>query len=132
MKIRSTADISSAGKKILERLNAKNVLLTLSEEGIAVFEEHQPERRMPTKAIKVADVSGAGDTVISTLTIALAANANILEACYLANFAAGIVCGEVGIVLDAANTRNPAAVGEWVRARAVRLHHARREEVLVA
>jgi rfaE bifunctional protein kinase chain/domain len=98
MKIRSTADVSSAGKKILERLNAKNVLLTLGEEGIAVFEEHQPEKRMPTKAIKVADVSGAGDTVISTLTIALAANANILEACYLANFAAGIVCGEVGIV----------------------------------
>ena len=98
MKIRTASDVSSAGKKILERLNAKNVLLTLGEEGIAIFEEHQPEKRMPTKAIKVADVSGAGDTVISTLTMALAANANILEACYLANYAAGIVCGEVGIV----------------------------------
>ncbi|NWF89289.1 MAG: D-glycero-beta-D-manno-heptose-7-phosphate kinase [Ignavibacteriaceae bacterium] len=98
MKIRTNADISSAGKTLLEKLKAQNVLLTLGEEGIAIFETHQPERRMPTKAIKVADVSGAGDTVISTLTIALAANANILEACYLANFAAGIVCGEVGIV----------------------------------
>ncbi len=98
MKIKISSDISSAGKKILERLNAKNVLLTLGEEGIAVFEKDNPEKRMPTKAIKVADVSGAGDTVISTLAMALAANANILEACYLANFAAGIVCGEVGIV----------------------------------
>ena len=82
----------------MKELKARNVLLTLGEEGIAVFEEHQAEKRMPTKAIKVADVSGAGDTVISTLTMALAANSNILEASYLANFAAGIVCGEVGIV----------------------------------
>lgn len=98
IKIKTSSDISSAGKIIRERLSAKNVLLTLGEEGIAVFSENQPEKRMPTKAIKVADVSGAGDTVISTLTMALAADANILEACYLANFAAGIVCGEVGIV----------------------------------
>jgi bifunctional ADP-heptose synthase (sugar kinase/adenylyltransferase) len=53
---------------------------------------------MSTKARKVADVSGAGDTVISTLTMALAAEANIIEASYLANFAGGIVCGEIGIV----------------------------------
>jgi len=98
IKIKTSQDVSSAGKTILEKLKAKNVLLTLGEEGIAVFSEHQPEKRMPTKAMKVADVSGAGDTVISTLTLALAANANILEASYLANFAAGIVCGEVGIV----------------------------------
>lgn len=98
IKIKTSSDVSSAGKTILERLKARNVLLTLGEEGIAIFAENQPEKRMPTKAIKVADVSGAGDTVISTLTIALAANANILEASYLANFAAGIVCGEVGIV----------------------------------
>ena len=98
IKIKTSQDVSSAGKTILEKLKAKNVLLTLGEEGIAVFSEHQPEKRMSTKAMKVADVSGAGDTVISTLTLALAANANILEASYLANFAAGIVCGEVGIV----------------------------------
>jgi rfaE bifunctional protein kinase chain/domain len=98
MKIRTPADISSAGKLILEKVKAHNVLLTLGEEGIAIFEKDNAEKRMPTKAIKVADVSGAGDTVISTLTMALTANANILEACYLANFAAGIVCGEVGIV----------------------------------
>jgi bifunctional ADP-heptose synthase (sugar kinase/adenylyltransferase) len=74
------------------------VLLTLGEEGIAVFEKSNEEKRMPTKARKVADVSGAGDTVISTLTLSLAAGADILEASYLANYAGGIVCGEVGIV----------------------------------
>ncbi len=46
----------------------------------------------------VADVSGAGDTVISTLTVALAAGASVREASSLANFAGGVVCGEVGIV----------------------------------
>lgn len=98
MKIRSNSDISTAGKTIFDRIKAQNVLLTLGEEGVAIFTKHESEKRIPTRAIKVADVSGAGDTVISTLTIALASNANILEASYLANFAAGIVCGEVGIV----------------------------------
>ncbi len=99
MKIRSSEDISVAGDKLLQKLNAKYILLTLGEGGISVFENgKKEERRMPTKARKVADVSGAGDTVISTLTMALAAGADILEACYLANYAAGIVCEEVGIV----------------------------------
>lgn len=97
-KIKSDEDISFAGKKLLNKLHAKYVLLTLGEAGIAVFEKEKEERRMPTKARKVADVSGAGDTVISTLTMALAAGADILEASYLANYAAGIVCEEVGIV----------------------------------
>jgi len=98
IRIKNDEDISSAGRNLLQKLNSKYVLLTLGEGGIAVFEESDKERRMPTKAIKVADVSGAGDTVISTLTIGLAAGADIYEACFLANYAAGIVCGEVGIV----------------------------------
>jgi len=97
MQIRTDAEISFAGKKLLTKLNAKYVLLTLGEGGIAVFEKGK-EYRMPTKARKVADVSGAGDTVISTLTMALAAGANILEASYLANYAGGLVCEEVGII----------------------------------
>ncbi len=98
IKIKSDEDITAAGEKLLERLNAKYILLTLGESGIAVFEKGKKEKRMPTKARKVADVSGAGDTVISTLTIALAAGADILEASYLANYAGGLVCEEVGIV----------------------------------
>lgn len=98
MKIRTDHDISAAGTRILEKINSDFVLLTLGEGGIAVFEKGKSERRMPTKARKVADVSGAGDTVISTLTIALAAGADIIEASYLANYAGGIVCEEIGIV----------------------------------
>lgn len=98
MKIKSDKDISQAGSLLLEKLGAENVLLTLGSEGIAVFEKGKLEKRMPTKARKVADVSGAGDTVISTLTLALAAGADIIEASFLANYAGGIVCEEVGIV----------------------------------
>ncbi len=98
MKIKTADDIKTAGEKILGKLNAKYLLLTLGEDGIAVFEKGKLPRQMPTKARKVADVSGAGDTVISTLTMALASGANIWEASYLANYAGGIVCEEVGII----------------------------------
>jgi D-glycero-beta-D-manno-heptose-7-phosphate kinase len=98
IKITTDEDISKTGHALLEKLNARTIMLTLGSEGIAVFEHGKPEKRMPTKARKVADVSGAGDTVIATLTMALAAGGNITEASYLANYAAGIVCQEVGIV----------------------------------
>lgn len=98
LKIKTSEEVTFAGNKLLKELNSKYILLTLSEEGIAVFQKGQPEKRIPTKARKVADVSGAGDTVISTLTMALAAGADIFEASYLANYAGGIVCEEVGIV----------------------------------
>lgn len=98
IKIKQDEDISKAGKLLLSKLKAQNVLLTLGEGGVAVFQRNLIEKRLPTKARKVADVSGAGDTVISTLTMALAAGADILEASYLANFAGGLVCEEVGIV----------------------------------
>lgn len=98
MKIKTDADVSFAGNTLLKKLNAKYILLTLGEGGIAVFQKGKLEKRMPTKARKVADVSGAGDTVISTLTIALAAGADIYEASYLANYAGGLVCEEVGII----------------------------------
>jgi rfaE bifunctional protein kinase chain/domain len=92
-------DINRAGHKLLERLNSKYVLLTLGEKGVALFEKGKTKDiRIPTKARKVSDVSGAGDTVIATLTIALAAGAEIQEASYLANYAGGLVCEEVGIV----------------------------------
>ena len=98
LKIKTDKDITAVGEKLLEKLNARYILLTLGEGGIAVFEKGKKETRMPTKARKVADVSGAGDTVISTLTISLASGADIRQASYLANYAGGLVCEEVGIV----------------------------------
>lgn len=98
VRMNSREDITIAGQKVIEKLNCKYALLTLGEEGIALFEKNKPERRLPTKAQKVSDVSGAGDTVISTLTMALTSGADIYDAAYLANFAGGLVCQEVGIV----------------------------------
>lgn len=98
MRIITDEDITVAGEKLLELLNSKYVLLTLGSKGIALFQKNNKEIRIPTKARKVADVSGAGDTVISTLTYALTAGASIEEAAYIANYAGGLVCEEVGIV----------------------------------
>ncbi|MEX1277090.1 MAG: D-glycero-beta-D-manno-heptose-7-phosphate kinase [Bacteroidota bacterium] len=90
--------VEQAGHTLVDRLKADNVLLTLGERGMSLFESAGGVTHVPTMARKVADVSGAGDTVISTLTMALAAGADVREASTLANVAGGIVCGEVGIV----------------------------------
>ena len=97
-KLKDQESIESAGRRLLESLSADNILLTLGERGMSLFENTGRTTHVPTKARNVADVSGAGDTVISTLTMAMAAGATIREAAALANFAGGIVCGEVGIV----------------------------------
>ncbi|RMD49930.1 MAG: D-glycero-beta-D-manno-heptose-7-phosphate kinase [Ignavibacteria bacterium] len=97
-KIMNDDDLENLGKELKRKLNSKYVLLTLGEKGIALFGNGEDIKRIPTKARKVADVSGAGDTVISTLTVALSAGAEIEEASYLANYAGGLVCEEVGIV----------------------------------
>jgi len=90
--------ITIAGRLLLERLHCKNVLITRGLEGMSLFSENGSERKVKTKARKIHDVSGAGDTVISTLTMILAAGGDIVEAATIANHAAGVVCGEVGIV----------------------------------
>lgn len=98
VRLGSNVDVESAGRTLLERLQAENVLMTLGERGMALFERSGEASFVPTHARHVADVSGAGDTVVATLTIALAAGAGTKEAAALANHAGGIVCGEVGIV----------------------------------
>lgn len=84
--------------KLKQKLNCQNLLVTLGEKGMCLLDDQNDLSLIPTKAKKVHDVSGAGDTVISTLTVALVAGSNIKEATTLANYAAGIVCSEVGVV----------------------------------
>jgi rfaE bifunctional protein kinase chain/domain len=98
IKLDSQEEIEEIGFKLLERINSKYILLTLGADGMAIFEQDKKMETIPTKARKVLDVSGAGDTVISTLTMSLLAGASMLEATYLANFAGGIVCEEAGVV----------------------------------
>lgn len=97
-KLSTVEDVVWAGKHLLERLQAESVLLTRGEEGMSLFEAKGHVSHIPTAAVNVRDVSGAGDTVIATLTMAMAGGAGTYEACVLANCAGGVVVGSVGIV----------------------------------
>lgn len=97
-RLRTQEEVLRAGNELLQKLNAKNILMTLGEQGMSLFERDGSVSHVPTRARNVADVSGAGDTVIATLTMALAGGAAIREAATLANYAGGIVCGYIGIV----------------------------------
>lgn len=96
--IETPEDFLDAGDGLLKRLNAHSILITRGKEGMALFDRDTQPTFLETRARKVADVSGAGDTVIATLTFALAAKSSLQEAVTLANYAAGLVCEEVGVV----------------------------------
>ena len=113
--------ISEAGLRLLHTLQAQAVLITLGEKGMVLFEKGDKISFSGTRARKVADVSGAGDTVIATVTFALAAGASMREAVTLANFAAGVVCEEVGVV--------PVARDNLIQAVLTNQHRFRDEEV---
>ena len=98
MRIQSDEDLKTACNILLKQLSAKSILITRGEEGMALIEESGEFSLVETRTRNVADVSGAGDTVIATLTFGLAAGCSIPEAVTLSNFAAGLVCGEVGVV----------------------------------
>jgi rfaE bifunctional protein kinase chain/domain len=97
-KVDTDESVTTAASELLKRLQAESVLITRGEHGMTLVELNGDITHIPARARKVADVSGAGDTVISTLTIAMAGGASAKEACTLANFAGGVVCGEVGVV----------------------------------
>jgi D-beta-D-heptose 7-phosphate kinase/D-beta-D-heptose 1-phosphate adenosyltransferase len=92
----SDKEIETAAGEIMHYLDMDSLLVTLGEQGMKLFERGGHLTHIPTVAQEVFDVSGAGDTVISTFTLGLASGASKKEAAYLANFAAGIVVGKVG------------------------------------
>lgn len=86
-----------AGERILGETGARHVVITRGKEGMAIFSENGASVRLiPTYAREVYDVSGAGDTVISVLTLAMAGGATIEEAAVLGNLAAGVEVGKRG------------------------------------
>ena len=89
--------LQKVGQEILKRVGCKAVLITLGEDGMALFERRKNLIHIPTVAQDVFDVSGAGDTVVATFSTALAAGSTMVDAAALANVAAGIVVGKVGI-----------------------------------
>lgn len=88
--------INEAGAIIRQRLGCQSVLITRGEKGMSLYEDDHSSWHLPTKARQVYDVTGAGDTVIGTLALALSAGASMKNGAALANYAAGIVVGMVG------------------------------------
>ncbi|MCI0566803.1 MAG: D-glycero-beta-D-manno-heptose-7-phosphate kinase [Acidobacteria bacterium] len=95
-KSHTNQEILEIGLKLRETLQCEAVLLTRGEEGMILFQKSGDPLRIPSYAREVYDVTGAGDTVISVLTLALTAGASLLEASSLANLAAGLVVGKLG------------------------------------
>ncbi len=95
-KIESGADLLWAGRHLLKKIKCESVLITRGKEGMTLFLKNKKAEHIPTVAQKVFDVSGAGDTVIATLLLSLVSGMSMIQACKIANFAAGLVVGEVG------------------------------------
>ncbi|OGW82876.1 MAG: hypothetical protein A2987_02130 [Omnitrophica bacterium RIFCSPLOWO2_01_FULL_45_10] len=97
--IKDSSSLQRAGKRLLEKLKCKIALITLGENGMAVFQKNKKMTHIPTMAQEVFDVSGAGDTVIASYTVSLASGATPIQAAHIANCAAGIVVGKIGIAV---------------------------------
>lgn len=96
--LKTKEEIIDAGMKLIRTLHCQNLLLTLGAEGMMLFEKNGNISSVPTIARHIADVSGAGDTAIATLAAAVAGGASVNESASIANYAAGAVCEEPGIV----------------------------------
>jgi D-glycero-beta-D-manno-heptose-7-phosphate kinase len=93
----SEEEIKALGWKIVDKFSLHYLLITLSERGMALFEQKgRAYAHLPTVAQKVFDVTGAGDTVISTYCAAITSHASPLEAAFISNHAAGLTVAELG------------------------------------
>ena len=91
------ASIKEIGRALVDRFHA-SFIITQGQDGMTLFEPGREMVSLPTSAQEVFDVSGAGDTVLATLAVALASGASLKEAAVYANYAAGIVVGKAGTV----------------------------------
>jgi D-glycero-beta-D-manno-heptose-7-phosphate kinase len=96
LEVTEDKDVLELGNKILKKLSSDCVLITRGEKGMTLFEPGNKITHIPTRAKEVFDVTGAGDTVISVFTLALASGSKFGEAAELSNFAAGIVVAKLG------------------------------------
>lgn len=110
MPVRNLEEILAAGKSLLQQLHVEHLLTTLGADGMALFLSSDEIWHIPTMAQNVFDVTGAGDTVIATLGLALASGLELLPASILANYAAGLVVAQVG-----AATASPEQLSEAIR-----------------
>jgi rfaE bifunctional protein kinase chain/domain len=94
--VHTDADLLKAGREVIGLLEGSAVLITRGAQGMSLFRDGQPVVHIPSVAREVFDVTGAGDTVISTLALALAAAVPLERAADLANRAAGVAVSKVG------------------------------------
>ena len=90
------ADLKRAGETLLKKWETENVLITLGEHGMMLFQEKEAPHYIPAKAQEVFDVSGAGDTAIALFTLGLACGATPTEAAEIANHASAVVVSKLG------------------------------------
>jgi D-beta-D-heptose 7-phosphate kinase/D-beta-D-heptose 1-phosphate adenosyltransferase len=90
------SSLERAGTELLERLRSRYVIVTRGEAGMALFGRDGERAKVPSVARTVFDVSGAGDTAVAVLTLALAADAPMSVSMQLANYAAGAVVEKLG------------------------------------
>ena len=95
-RIKDESILKEVGWGLLERLKVEALLITRGEKGMSLFEADKTLTHFPTRAREVYDVTGAGDTVISAFTSAVAAEAHFKEAALISNHAASLVVGEIG------------------------------------
>ncbi len=95
--ILNDSELHHAAELVFERINPMYLIVTRGEKGLLIFDKNLQITHIPTFAREVFDVSGAGDTVISTLTLCLACGCDIIESATIANHAAGSVCSKMGI-----------------------------------
>ncbi len=94
--IKDEAGLLKAGEALLRGLDLDGLLITRSEEGMSLFQQDVATTHIPTVAREVYDVTGAGDTVLSVLSLGLACGLSMAEAAGIANVAAGIAVGKLG------------------------------------
>ena len=94
--IKDENDLRKVGKKLLDQIETEAVLITRGKEGMTLFETAGEITSIPAKAKEVFDITGAGDTVVSSLGLGIASGLTYNESAEIANIAAGIVVGKVG------------------------------------
>jgi len=94
--IKSEADVVAAGRHLVDALKVQAVLITRGGKGMSLFEADDRVSYIPAVAKEVFDVTGAGDTVVGAMALAVGSKAPMLEAAQIANHAAGVVVGKRG------------------------------------
>lgn len=99
IKVDDRLSLKKAARILMEKISPKALLVTRGSEGLSLFTSDDSEHHLPAMTSQVYDVSGAGDTMVGTLTLAMAAGASLMDAVEIANCAAGVVVRKPGVAV---------------------------------